>query len=209
VTPARHDRVWLRPGWRAFLRVRLSAAASAAADEWLARGLPAVAARREVASGDAIPLGIALPGRRRIALAVAPEAIARTAPPLLLSEAIPSAPAEWRAALTSLDVAAQARGLSLRLHGSLAWQHLSGDAYVGPESDVDLLVAPRSADGLAAALALLAAHPSPPRLDGEVLLPGGRGVAWRELLAGSDRLLVKSTGGVALEPARTALEALR
>jgi phosphoribosyl-dephospho-CoA transferase len=81
------------------------------------------------------------------------------------------------------------------------WQHLSGIPYLTPASDVDLLVRPRDAVELRSALALLAASgpAGAPRLDGEVQLPDGRGVAWRELAARPDRVLVKSARGVALE----------
>ena len=107
-------------------------------------------------------------------------------------------------------LAARAAGLVLRVHGSLAWQHLSGEPHVTERSDVDLLVRPRDAAELDAALALLRAHArlGGPRLDGEILLPGDRGVAWRELAGRSERVLVKSGTAVALEPRRGALGAL-
>jgi phosphoribosyl-dephospho-CoA transferase len=67
---------------------------------------------------------------------------------------------------------------------------------------VDLLVRPRDAAALSRALDLLgsAATGGPPRLDGEVLLPGGRAVAWRELAGGASSVLVKTGCGAALEP---------
>jgi triphosphoribosyl-dephospho-CoA synthase len=96
------------------------------------------------------------------------------------------------------------------VHGSLAWQHLSGVVHVRSSSDVDLLARPRDAAALAALLALLgeADGRGGPRLDGEVILPGGGGVAWRELRAGSARLLVKGDDGALLLPRADALGAL-
>lgn len=211
--PRRHDRVWLGRGWEGALRLPLPPPARDAVASWVGAGRPLVATRRDPARPDAVALGLALaPGAapRRIGLAVERAAVRRLAPPLLLREVLASAPAAWRAPLAALDAAARAAGLALRVHGSVAWQHLSGRAHVGPASDLDLLARPRDAAGLRALLALLVAADGQggPRLDGEVILPGERGVAWRELAAGAERLLVKSPAGVALLPRAAALGAL-
>lgn len=214
--PPRHHLVWLAPDWAGALRAPVAPSLLAEAERWIARGRPAVAARRAPGS-DAVALGIALPGprrehdgERRVALVVAPGALARVAPPLRLREVIPSAPAAWRARLSALDAEARAAGLALGVYGSLAWQHLSGEAYVTATSDVDLLVAPHDAATLRSTLGLLRAHAADraPPLDGELLLAGGRAVAWREVLSGAGRLLVKAGAAVRLEPARAALGAL-
>lgn len=211
--PRRHDRVWLVRGWEGALRRPLPPPARDAVARWLGAGRPLVATRRDPALPGAVALGLAQPpgaAVRRVALAVDPAAVRRLAPPLALREALASAPAAWRAPLAALDAAARAAGLALRVHGSLAWQHLSGGAHVGPASDLDLVARPRDAAGLRALLAVLAAADGAggPRLDGEVILPGERGVAWRELAAGAERLLVKSPAGVALLPRAAALGAL-
>jgi phosphoribosyl-dephospho-CoA transferase len=212
--PARHDLVWLVPGWRAALRAPVEPRLLDEAERWTSRGRPAVAARRGTLSGapDDLALGIALPGpgKRRVALRVAPAAVARVAPPVALRDAVESAPARWRARLAALDVEARAAGLPLAVYGSLSWQHLSGEGFVRDGSDVDLLASPRSAAELRSALALLAAHAGErdPALDGELLLGLGRAVAWRELLSGARRVLVKSGTAVALEEVRDALGAL-
>ncbi len=209
--PARHDLVWLRPAWRDAVRGQAEPPALDALEDWFGRRLPAVVRRRDAPCGEAIPLGVALPAatageKRRVALLVEPRAVERIGPPLSLREAAGSAPAAWRERLAALDRAARDAGLLLRVYGSLAWQHLSGRGYVTERSDVDLLVAPRTHGELRCALALLrGSGDGIPRLDGEVLLPGGRAVAWRELAAGAARVLVKSGASVALEPARTVL----
>ncbi|WP_242346972.1 malonate decarboxylase holo-[acyl-carrier-protein] synthase [Anaeromyxobacter terrae] len=209
--PARHDRVWLRPAWRDAVRGELEPPALDALEDWFGRRLPAVACRRGASCGDAIALGVALPAsaageKRRMALLVDPRAVERIGPPLSLREAAASAPAAWQERLGALDRAARDAGLLLRVYGSLAWQHLSGRRYVTERSDVDLLVEPGTHGELGSALALLRGHGDGiPRLDGEVLLPGGRAVAWRELATGAPRVLVKSGTSVALEPARTLL----
>jgi phosphoribosyl-dephospho-CoA transferase len=211
--PARHDLVWLAPGWEGALAAPLAADARAAARAWADAGRPAVAARRAGAAPRAVALGIALPpggALRRIALSVERGALARVSPPVALGAALASAPAPWRLPLAALAREAAAAGLVLRVYGSLSWQHLSGATYLTPASDVDLLVRARDAGELRRALDLLRgrAHGGDPRLDGEILLPGGRGVAWRELAGAPERILVKSAEAVALERTRAVLGAL-
>jgi phosphoribosyl-dephospho-CoA transferase len=205
--PARHDLVWPRAAWRRSARGPLAPRDLEALEEWFARDRPAVACRRTAPCGDAIALGVALPARhggerRRVALLLDPAAIARIGPPPALRDALACAPASWRERLLALDRASRAGGVLLRVYGSLAWQHLSGLPYVTAGSDVDLLAEPRSATELRSVLELLRAREADcaPRLDGEVVLAGGRAVAWRELVGGAARFLVKSWASVALEP---------
>ncbi|HTP49290.1 MAG TPA: malonate decarboxylase holo-[acyl-carrier-protein] synthase [Anaeromyxobacteraceae bacterium] len=201
--PSRHDRVWLRGSWPGALLSPPDPALLADVRGWLGRGLPAVACR--VAAGlpeGAVALGIALrvgPEVRRAAFAVAGEVVASFLPPLSLAEARESAPPAWRTGLGELEAAASALGLPLGVYGSLAWQHLSGEPYLQPGSDVDLLLAPRTRKELEEGLRLLErAGRAGPRLDGEVLLGGGRAASWRELLGSPRRVLVKSLRSVAL-----------
>jgi phosphoribosyl-dephospho-CoA transferase len=208
--PARHDLVWLAPGWTGALASPLAPAVRAPLEGWFGVGRPAVASRPARPAPGAIALGVALPPggpERRVALVVRAAAVERFAPPLTLAEALDSAPGSWRGPLAALDRAASAAGLTARVHGSLAWQHVSGARYLTPASDVDLLLAVATARDLGVALRLLAERAAgiAPRLDGELLLPGGRGVAWRELAARPARILVKSLAGVALERTRDAL----
>jgi len=209
--PSRHDLVRLAPAWRDGLVAPPEAALRPHVDSWLDRGLPAVARRLDGgAPPGSVALGVALPpsaGRRRASLVARLDAVAAVSPPLRLAAALPSAPPAWQEALRDLDRAAGAIGTSLGLYGSLAWQHLSGEPYLSERSDVDLLVAPRSGAELRAALGLLAERATleSPRLDGEVLLPGGLGVPWRELLAAPRRILAKSLAHAVLLPLREAL----
>jgi phosphoribosyl-dephospho-CoA transferase len=220
IPPSRHDLAWLGPSWRSALRAPLDPKLAADLSSWLDRGLPAVVRRRQPGE-EGLPLGVALPpggAARRVALLVAPE-VARLAPPLLLADALPSAPPAWRAPLAELEEEARGAGISLAVYGSLAWQHLSGHAYLHAHSDVDLLIRPASAAALHRALALLGSRaelepnrPAEgrsssgplvrgllPRLDGEILF-GGAAVAWRELWAGPERILFKEGDAVGLLP---------
>lgn len=208
----RHDRVWLVSDWPAAVRVPPHGTDAVALAEWLAAGRPLIAARPVSSDPVAgIRLGLALPGRRRVGLVVAAEAIRAVAPPLTLEEAAAVAPDNWREPLTGLAAALQGAGLAPRVFGSLAWHALACDGRNGREtgyltsaSDVDLLLFPRERAACATAGDILdrfaAACPAP-RLDGEFILPDGGAVAWRELLAGADRLLVKHLDRLALRPA--------
>ncbi len=202
--PSRHDRVWLRPGWPAHAVAPLPPDTADALAEWFARGRPAVASRRGPGIGDSVALGVTLPadrGRTRIGLAVGRGAVAQVARPLPLAEAIPSAPVAWRAPLARLDEAAAAAGVSLAVYGSLSWQHQTGERYLRPTSDVDLVARPRSRAQLVRILGLLADREGGPgpRLDGEIVFGRDRAVAWREMASGRPRVLVKSDDGVGLE----------
>lgn len=170
--------------------------------EWLAIGRPAIV-RRPFPGEPAgrIPLGIPLPlaeGRRRVALSVPPHALRRTEPPPLLSEVLGAAPDRWCRSLAELVDALP----NARVYGSLAWEWLTGEAYLRPGSDLDLLVPVEGRETLDRALAVLRerADWTDPRLDGEFELPGGDAVAWRELLTDAPLLLVKGTGEAALRP---------
>ena len=179
--------------------------ALASAGPPLHRGEPGRPGRR-----DDLRLGLALPDKRRIGLHLAPAAVARSAPPPSLQTVIAHAPAAWRARLRQVDVGAEAAGLPVAVYGSLAWEYRCGMAYVRADSDVDLLFDAQAVPPLGPVLDLvvaLSADAGTPRLDGELILPGGGAVAWRELARRPDELLVKGVGGPALRP-RPSVEAL-
>jgi phosphoribosyl-dephospho-CoA transferase len=204
----RHDLAWLRPRWRDSLLTPLEAVDEAAIADWADRGRPAVVCRSLAgAPAGAVTLGVALPGPgRRLGLLVRAEAVARRGAPLRLRDAAASAPQAWRGPLAALDHALRSVGVTAGVFGSLAWQHLVGEPYLRPTSDVDLLLElPGPASPWPVVDLLLAHDRGAPRLDGELLLPGGRAVAWRELATRPARVLVKSIDGVALLPLDQAL----
>ncbi len=197
----RHDLAWLRPRWRDSLLSPLAPGDEAAIADWADRGRPAVVCRRLAgAPAGAVTLGVALPGPgRRIGLLVRADAVARRAAPLRLREAAASAPQAWRGPLAALDAALWSVGITAAVFGSLAWQHLAGEPYLRATSDVDLLLELAGPTSPWSVVDLLQAHDGgAPRLDGELLLPGGRAVAWRELATRPARVLVKSIDAVAL-----------
>ena len=205
---SRHELAWLTPrGWE-----RASAGAPASAREamanWGRAGWPAVVTRAHADLGpEQVALGIALPPRPadgskpRIALGSAVGDVERTGPALALADAVGAAPAGWQTALKALDKEGADAGLDLRVYGSLAFQALTGQAYVTARSDIDLLLHPATALDYRHALALLARHARVLPLDGEIIFGGGRAVAWKELASaqhGQARVLAKSLHGIAL-----------
>ena len=194
-------------GWTRVLQQPWDAEARACLDLWAKRGLPLVVTRQPPSLGGLLATGLPAParfGRRRLAVAVASRDV------LFLDE-FPSAPAvtrllpravatTWRALIAQLA----ANDCAARVYGGHGWQALTRMAYVHAESDVDLLLPVASnaqADAVAQVLASIAWDG--PRLDGELLLPDGGAVAWREWREHREgrvaQVLVKRLRGVALE----------
>jgi phosphoribosyl-dephospho-CoA transferase len=98
--------------------------------------------------------------------------------------------------------------------GALLWQHTTGLPYLSPRSDLDLIWSisdERTALSLVERLLRLDAV-SPVRIDGELELPDGAGVNWRELAQSradlSDELLVKTMDGVEMRTRSALFRAL-
>ncbi|HEV7816165.1 MAG TPA: malonate decarboxylase holo-[acyl-carrier-protein] synthase [Janthinobacterium sp.] len=222
---ARHSLVWLTaPGWLAaqasLARAPAAESASnhaAALRRWQENDWPLVARRSDadLAPGE-ISLGLALPPdaasgiKVRIPLRAPAAAVARTADPLALKAVLPALPAHWSGAMQGLI--ADSVGLSLRVFGSLALQALTGAAYVGPASDIDLLLYPATERQLRSGLALLEKYAALLPLDGEIVFPRGAAVAWKEWRAAEAsgaRVLVKERDMVRLAPLNLLLATLR
>ena len=198
----RHTLVWLRPdaSW-----VALCGSSERRLRAWLDARLPAVVARRQGDEPDPdwVRLGVALPpseGKTRLNLAAPLSSIECQRGPLSLREVIESCPGNWRDALRHLIVITKAIQLEPRVYGSFAWQALTGERYLAPSSDIDLLWRPRDAAQLDTLIAALIQweQVTGRRADGEVLLSNRDAVCWRELASGSSRILVKSDASVAL-----------
>ncbi len=192
--PRRHDFVRLTPDAESLL----ASIASPEVIHWH-RLHPFVVTRRCAGSrADTLALGLALPDKRRISFEVGKGTVAeRFAPPRLV-ETIDSAPAHWGSRLREIAETAGRFDTEVRVYGSLAWQHLTRLDYIHAASDVDLLL---SADRWENARRLadeLVRMDGNPRLDGELTLPDGSGVAWREISAGAACALVKGDSFVVL-----------
>ena len=145
-----------------------------------------------------VRLGLALPDKTRLGFGVTTPAMIEVRPPPTLGEVMPAALPPWAEALRTVDAIARHRHVTVGVYGSLAWQALTGLAYLRAGSDVDLLLTTSQWGALMDVITALAAVESPPRLDGEALLPDSAAVAWRELAGAPERLLVKGRTGVRL-----------
>jgi phosphoribosyl-dephospho-CoA transferase len=201
---SRHELIWLTAqGWDAALE-RALPGQHAAIEQWRREDWPAVVRRADIGLGPGqVSLGIPLPPapdgvKGRVALNACKADIARRRPALALADAARAAPERWRATLDSL-----AGSMPLHAYGSLAMQAITGQPYLTPTSDIDLLFFPADADALRAGLALLEQHAAVLPLDGEIVFPSGAAVAWKEWIgAGRNaaRVLVKDAGAVRLAP---------
>jgi phosphoribosyl-dephospho-CoA transferase len=202
----RHDLVRLTPeGWETASR-GLSGAARDLAMRWGTRDLPAVVRRTEPGTAPGLLcLGIpappdALSGQKlRVGFAVESRHVLDVRPALALDEIV--VPAAWQEAFASLREGLRGAGINCRVFGSVAMQTLTGERYLGPDSDIDLLLRPASSTQLDAGLDVLRRHAQSLPLDGEIEFPSGHAVSWKEWLGqghAADRVLAKHLDTVAL-----------
>jgi phosphoribosyl-dephospho-CoA transferase len=203
----RHDWVTLTADWRDKLALPLPPEDDEALTRWCAQGRPLVVARRrEDDTPGLLRLGLALPGKRRVGMVLPTEAVAFRRPPLFFLDVAEIGATLWPEATRELAVTIARTALATRVFGSFAWQHFAADPatiYVTPQSDIDLLLAPASGGRLARSIAALREFESrwpAPRLDGEIALPEGDFVSWREFAARPRTILVKGAKDVRLRP---------
>ncbi len=184
----RHD--LLRPGagaWDAMLQGRPELASVPLLADWARLGRPVIVRRRMSGDGaDDVPVALPFPpshGKRRVALSFPSGAAMVALPPVLLRDAAPAAPAAWQPVIAALVAFGEGASMAPRVFGALLWEHATGLPYLTARSDLDLLweVSDEvAAESLLRTLLRLDAL-GPARLDGEVVLPDGAGVNWREL----------------------------
>ncbi|PIU06741.1 MAG: malonate decarboxylase holo-[acyl-carrier-protein] synthase [Methylobacterium sp. CG08_land_8_20_14_0_20_71_15] len=205
---ARHDLVDADPdAWAALLAARSDLAGIPHLPGWACAGHPFVVRRFHPGEPrDAVPLGLPLPpadGKRRIGLSLPPSVLTRRRSPSL-AETRAAAPPAWRPILDALVRLSDESGVPCRPFGSLLWQALTGLPYLAPGSDLDLLwtlPADAAAGPLLDGLARIEEQ-APMRLDGEVLLPDGSGLHWREwhVAPPDGSVLAKRIDGLAMQP---------
>lgn len=172
----RNQLVWLSAaGWATVRAADWDAQATEILTHWEGADLPLVVARqRTEVPDDRVCLGLPAPaqwGRRRLAVDVRANDVGRAGPFPTFAEA--------------LGMAQQQPALPIRVYGSFGWQALTGLEYVHPQSDLDVLAEARNLQDAVQIAGTLMAWNAPWRVDGELMLPGGHAVAWRELLQAS------------------------
>lgn len=203
--PWRHRRVWLAPDLGAAELAGLGDPTDAqAVVDWAQAGRPFIGRAAQPGDGAGrLPLGLALPPqprKRRLSFTVAPGTVRLVSAPPTLGDALAHLPPRLREPAALLESRAFALGLPVYVFGSAFWQQASRLVYLTEHSDLDLLACPLNAATARAWLQALAEvqADNAARLDGEIQLPSGEGVAWRELAAAPAQLLLKSDHGPAL-----------
>jgi phosphoribosyl-dephospho-CoA transferase len=153
---------------------------------------------------DGVPAALPLPpchGKRRLAFNFPAGAAMAAVPPVLLCEAARTTPTAWQSVVAAvLDIGDTVK-IAPRVFGAVLWEHATGLPYLTAKSDLDLLwsVSDERAAVLLVEQLLKLETEGPVRLDGELELPDGAGVNWRELAHNSDQrgqVLVKTMDGV-------------
>lgn len=157
----------------------------------------------EVAIGFPLPPRPEDGGKLKFGCAVEMSDIGRRTRALPLVGALDAVPAQWREGLEALERQAADAGVSLSVYGSVALAALTGQYYLTPLSDIDVLLQPQTRRQLMIGLDLLSWHAGILPLDGEVVFPDGRAVAWKELRAAfacapGTRVLTKGLDRIAL-----------
>jgi phosphoribosyl-dephospho-CoA transferase len=203
----RHDLLQPDPtAWDAMLRCHPGFADLPLVAEWAQLDWPVIVRRRMVGDFvDSVPAALPLPpclGKRRLAFGFSSGEAVTALPPVLLRDAARTAPTGWQPVVAALLDLGDAIEIAPRVFGAVLWQHTTGLPYLSARSDLDLLWSisdERNALSLVERLLPLDAE-SPVRLDGELELPDGAGVNWRELAQSradpGDELLVKTMDGV-------------
>ena len=214
----RHTLVWALPEYRnAILASAADDSARLAIDEWMSANRPFIITRQPEQKSNSIAAGLPLPpaqGKRRIALQLPANAIGKADRLPRLADVVDSAPANWKLSLRQLAAAGFDLHIEFRVFGSLAWQALTGLAYVTAQSDIDLLWRPASHDQLRAGITLLEnwERETGLRADGEIVFGDLGAVAWREWATlrnhGGAYVLLKHAHGVALRSGREVMAEL-
>jgi phosphoribosyl-dephospho-CoA transferase len=195
---ARNQLVWLDPqGWAQVQAHAWDAEARTILAHWHRNELPLVVCRQRVdIETDQLCLGLPAPlqwSRRRLALTVGVDQVATIGDFPSLRQVAQVSP--WGPAALELDRALRTQGVTAQVYGSHGWQLLTHMSYLHDASDIDVTVDVPDFETACRVAALLAAFESGPRLDGEIVFPGGQAIAWREL----QRLLTGHTAQVLLK----------
>jgi phosphoribosyl-dephospho-CoA transferase len=199
----RHDLLQVQPSaWDEMLRCHPGLAEVPLVADWARLDRPVIVRRRMAGdSADGVPAALPLPpsyGKRRLAFSFVSGAAVIALPPVLLRDTAPAAPAAWHSVIAAVLDLGEAAGVMPRVFGAVLWQHVTGLPYLTARSDLDLLWSAsdeQTAASLVKGLLRLDADGTV-RLDGELQLPDGAAVNWRELAQNGNQLLVKTMAGV-------------
>jgi len=182
----RNHLVWLNlQAWSQVQAHAWDAEAQAILAHWQRNKLPLVVCRQRLeVAHDLLCLGLPTPrqwSRRRLALTVGRDQVVVVGNFPTLREVARAMP--WWPAAQELDEKLAHLAVTSRVYGSHGWQWLTRMSYLHAESDLDITLNVAHFQTARQVTGLLAAAEAEfgPRLDGEIVFPGGQAVAWREL----------------------------
>lgn len=203
----RHDLLHVQPSaWPGIVGLPPHLTALPHVARWAARGWPVIVRRRAKEDApDMIPAGFPLPpdcGKLRIPVQLAPEDVIDRVPPLTLRAAREATPSSWHATVDALLSVADRAGIEPLVYGSVLWQRLTRLPYLSAASDLDLIwPVGEAVQAMELARQLVTLERvSQVHFDGELLLPSGEAVQWREFYHSPTEVLVKTSGDVRLLP---------
>lgn len=183
---------------------------------WAEQGWPVIVRRRGRADPPGrVPVGTPLPlceGKRRIAVALPPQAVTARFSLPGLEKVRGAAPPLWGAVIAALLELGVRFGVEPAAFGSLFWEFCTGQSYISSASDLDLLWVVGPGTDVPALLEGIAEleRGAPMRLDGEIAFPDGQAAHWRELRNAlhdeeASEVLVKTVEEAQLRPVRNLL----
>jgi phosphoribosyl-dephospho-CoA transferase len=178
-------------------------------DAWHRGGKPFVVGQHRHAGTGFVSLGLCLPRPDaytppgRVGSFAPADGLDRAEPPPRVTDVAAAAKAHDIAGRHVVDLVAERASksdLEIRVFGSWMWLWVTGagdGAYVSADSDLDVVVVVSDAVEARAACEVLASceREVEGRVDGEVAIEGTGDVHWRELMTGTDPVVVKSIDG--------------
>ncbi len=210
LAPWRHRQIWIRPAdaGEVFFERDESREKLKFLVSWIHQNKPLVgraSGPANLASGGLMPVGLlqfgSLDSKQRLHLLVKNTVIDKVEQPLLLSSVLEYLPLQHRLCATHLLQLLQGVEAEIRVYGSAFWSHAQKSTCMTEESDLDLLIQAHGRNTIEKIFAALVkcSNLYAIRLDGELELPDGNTVAWRELAMMPDKILVKSDQGPTLQ----------
>ncbi len=210
LAPWRHRQIWIRPAdaGEVFFERDESREKLKFLVSWIHQNKPLVgraSGPANLASGGLMPVGLlqfgSLDSKQRLHLLVKNTVIDKVEQPLLLSSVLEYLPLQHHLCATHLLQLLQGVEAEIRVYGSAFWSHAQKSTCMTEESDLDLLIQAHGRNTIEKIFAALVkcSNLYAIRLDGELELPDGNTVAWRELAMMPDKILVKSDQGPTLQ----------
>lgn len=170
-------------GWALIEAHEWDAQAHTIFSHWRTHQLPLVVCRQSAETlPDHVCMGLPSPqqwSRRRVALTVCLDHLTAHADFPTLAQVVQAN--HWGSAVIELSDAITQLGAKAHVYGSHGWQWLTELTYLHETSDLDLSMTVNSWEMASQLVQRLANTSIHCRVDGEIVFPQGKAIAWREL----------------------------